>query len=122
MINKINISDFLKEGFQTALEPVEKIESRAKEVFSRFTNGGAYGQEEIKKQLDSTVQRFKDVRTDVEKTFAGGLNKTLGILNLATHEEIQTLEKKVAKLTREVNALKPKTAKQTTKKKTATKK
>ena len=107
---RLTVPEFLKDPLQSALEPLGKVEARAKELLDKIRNDAPVNQADFKKAISDILKRVKDARTEVEKSFNEGVQKTLSLLNLPTREDLKKIEAKVNRLAKEVSALKPKKA------------
>ena len=116
---KIAMPDFLKDTLQAAREPLAKVEARVKETYDKVKNGGTVNQAELKKTFDEMLKWVRDASNGLEKAVNDGVTKTLGALNLPTKDDLMSLEKKVDKLAKDLNALKKVAPKAAPRKKTA---
>jgi len=105
MAEKIKIPEFIKERIKTAIEPLNKLEDRFREITKKMTEGKTVSQTELKKSLNEAVNWVKGTRTNVEKAFNEGVSWTFSALNLPNREDIGAIEAKVEKLAKDLKSL-----------------
>jgi len=91
-----------KKVFETMVTEGQKIEATTRKVVGNSTH-------DVRKAVEGRLSLVKDTASEqinkFEKVFEGRISTVLGRLGIPSRDDVQTLSKRVAELSREVKAL-----------------
>lgn len=115
---QIPVPEFVSSGIENGKARVQDLGSHAESVIKEFYDRGNSEIEHVRDRLglDEVVDRARDIETrtrdranefvdEFEDRLHELQDKALGLVGLATREEVKGLAKEIDRLTRKVNAL-----------------
>lgn len=98
------IPDFIAKNISAPLSKAEKAIERARTKV--MAKAGTLDTADIKKTFDEVRRQLQKARAEVENLVNEGMGRTMQALNMPTRDELETIRADVAKLAKDVSALK----------------
>lgn len=99
------MTNIIKKGLALGLGMIVTTQEQAKKIADELVKRGELSQEESKEFVKEMYEKGKETKLELEQLINNKTKGLLGELNLATKEDIQRLEQRIANIENQKNKL-----------------
>ncbi|MGR6008392.1 phasin family protein [Bacillus cereus group sp. BfR-BA-01453] len=99
------MTNIIKKGLALGLGMIVTTQEQAKKIADELVKRGELSQEESKEFVKEMYEKGKETKLELEQLINTKTKEVLGELNLATKEDIQRLEQRIANIENQKNKL-----------------
>ncbi|AAS43800.1 MULTISPECIES: phasin family protein [Bacillus] len=99
------MTNIIKKGLALGLGMIATTQEQAKKIADELVKRGELSQEESKEFVKEMYEKGKETKLELEQLINTKTKEVLGELNLATKEDIQRLEQRIANIENQKNKL-----------------